>query len=84
MGIDQGWPARKLCKLAHERAWTVGYDELGMSRGCAVSYLDPACQNDKSAWRDFAGREDAIARRIGFELTEPPQPTSAGSSAGNI
>jgi hypothetical protein len=29
----------------------------------------------KSAWRDFAGRDDTIARRMGFELTEPPQPT---------
>src|SRR5215472_12186677 len=31
VGIDQGRPARKLCKLAHERARTVRYDELGMS-----------------------------------------------------
>jgi hypothetical protein len=46
-----------------------------MSRHCAVSDLGPACQNHKSAWRDFAGRDDAIAPRIGFELTEPPQPT---------
>ena len=40
-----------------------------------MSDLDPASQDDKSAGRDFAGREDAIARRIGFELTEPSQPT---------
>ena len=46
-----------------------------MSRHSAVSDLDPACQNDKSAGSDFAGRGDAIARRIGFELAEPPQPT---------
>src|SRR5580693_6458354 len=46
-----------------------------MSRHSAVSDLDPACQNHKSAWCDFARRDDAIARRIGFELTEPPQPT---------
>ena len=51
------------------------YDELGMSRHSAVSDLDPSCQNHKSAWCDFAGRDDAIAHRIGFELTEPPQPT---------
>ena len=75
VGIDQGRTARKLCKLSHERAATVRYDELGMSRHSSVSDLDPACQNDKSAWCDFAGRDDAIARGIGFELTEPPQPT---------
>jgi hypothetical protein len=31
VGIDQGRPARKLCKLAHERARTMRYDELGVS-----------------------------------------------------
>ena len=85
VGIDQGRPARKLCKLAHERARTMRYDELGMSRHCAVSDLDPPCQNDKSARRDFAGRDDAIARRIGFQRAKPPQPTDLRrSSTGNI
>jgi len=74
VGIDQRRAARQLGKLAHERARTVLYDELGVSRPSAVSDLDPACQNDKGAWRDFAGRDDAVARRIGFELTKPPQP----------
>src|SRR6516225_4536102 len=71
VGIDQRWAARKLRKLAHKRARTVRYDELGVSRHSAVSDLDPSCQNHKSAWCDFAGRDDAIAHRIGFELTEP-------------
>jgi len=75
IGIDQGRAARKLCELTHERARSVLYDGLGMSRHSAVSDLDPACQNDKRARRDFAGCDDAIARRIGFELAEPPQPT---------
>src|SRR6516225_5833192 len=75
IGIDQGRAARKLCELAHERARTVRYDELGMSRHSAVSDLGPPCQDSESAWRDFAGRGDAIAHRVGFELTEPPQPT---------
>jgi hypothetical protein len=64
-----------LCEFAHERSLTVLYDELGMSRHSAVSDLDAACQYDKSARRDFAGRDDAVARGIGFELAEPPQPT---------
>jgi hypothetical protein len=72
VGIDQGRAAGKLRKLAHERARTVGYDELGMSQRCAPSHIHPACQDNESAWRDFAGRDDAIVRRIGFELTEPP------------
>jgi hypothetical protein len=46
-----------------------------MSRHSAVSDLDPPCQNHKSAGRDFAGRDDVVARGIGFELTKPPQPT---------
>ena len=75
VGIDQGRAAGKLRKLAHERARTVGYDELGMSQRSAPSHIDPACQDNESAWRDFAGRDDAIVRRIGFELTEPPQPS---------
>ena len=75
VGIDQGRAAGKLRKLTHERARTVGYDELGMSRHSAVSDFDPSCQNDKSDRRDFAGRDEAITRRIGFELAEPPQPT---------
>jgi hypothetical protein len=46
-----------------------------MSQHSALSDIDPACQDDKTAWRDFAARDDAIARRVGFELTEPPEPT---------
>ena len=42
VGIDQGRAARKLCKLAHKRARTVRYDELGMARHSALSDLDPA------------------------------------------
>jgi hypothetical protein len=74
ISIDQGRAARKLRKLAHERARTVGYDELGMSRRSAPSDVDPACQDNESARCYFAGRDDAIVRRIGFELTEPPEP----------
>ena len=42
VGIDERGAARKLGKLAHERARTVGYDELGMSRQFAPSDIDPA------------------------------------------
>jgi len=51
------------------------HDKLRMSQSSALHDIDPACQNDECAGRDFTGRDDAFARRIGFELTEPPQPT---------
>jgi hypothetical protein len=41
IGIDQGRAARQSCEFAHERARTVRYDELGMSRHSAVSDLRP-------------------------------------------
>jgi hypothetical protein len=69
--------AGKLREFAHERARAVRYDELGMSKHSALSDINPACEDDKSAWCDFAGCEDAIARRMGFELTEPAQPPEA-------
>ena len=53
----------------------MSYDELGTSRQFAPGDIDPARQNDKSTWRDFAGRGDPIAACIGFKLAEPPQPT---------
>jgi hypothetical protein len=84
-GIDQRRTARELGKLAHERARTVGYDQLGVSRHDPPSDLDPPCQNHKSARRNFAGRDDAIARHIGFELANRhSRPISACSSTGNI
>jgi len=49
VGVDQRRPARKLRKLAHKRARTMGYDELGMSRQFAPGDIDPARQNDKKA-----------------------------------
>jgi hypothetical protein len=49
-----------------------------MSQTSALHDIDPACQNDDCAGRDLTGRDDAFARRIGFELTEPPQPTDLG------
>jgi hypothetical protein len=74
VGVDQGRAAGKLRKLAHERARTVGYDELGVSRRSAPSDIDLACQDNESARCYFAGRDDAIVGGIGFELTEPPKP----------
>src|SRR5712691_6813161 len=62
-------------KLAYGRARTVRHDGGGVPQS-ALADIYPACQNDECAWRDFARRDDAIARRIGFELTEPPQPTN--------
>ena len=61
----------------------------GMSRHSAVKRLDPACQNHKSAWCDFARRDDAIARRIGFELhrtftADPPPPAPARGTSDRV
>src|SRR5262249_13252583 len=56
----------------------------GLSRHSVMSDLNPACRNDKSAGRGFAGR--AVACSIGFELTEtstedrPPPALARGIS----
>ncbi len=50
------------------------HDKLGVSLPSALNNIDPASQNDESARRDLAGRDHALARRIGFALTEPRQP----------
>ena len=51
------------------------HDKLGMCQPSVLHNIDLACQNYECAGRDFTGRDDTFARRIGFELTEPPQPT---------
>ena len=49
-------------------------DQLRMSFPAALRDIDPAAQNDESAWRDLAGCGHAFPRHIAFVLTEPRQP----------
>ncbi len=54
---------------------------LGISQPAVLHDIDLTGEDDKGAGRDFAGRDDAFARRIGFELAEPPQPTDLRRSS---
>jgi hypothetical protein len=74
VGIHQTRPIRQLGKLAHERAWTVGHDRLGMSQHSTLRDIDLAREDDEGARCNFAGCNEAFACRIGFALTEPCQP----------
>jgi len=61
-------------KLAHERARAMRYNKLGMSQPSVLLDIDLACQNDECAGRDFAGGDEALARREEPAFTEPRQP----------
>ena len=74
VGIDQRGAAGQLRKLAHERARTVRHDKLGISQPSVLHDIDAARENDEGAGRYLSGRNDMIARRIGFALPEPQQP----------
>ena len=49
------------------------HNKLGMSQPPALHDIDPACQNDECARRDFAGRDEAFARCKKSAFTEPRQ-----------
>ena len=72
-GVNQRRPARELRQLAHERARIVRHERVGMTQP-ALADLDPSRQDEEGARRDVAGREDALAGRVGFALAEAPQP----------
>jgi hypothetical protein len=49
------------------------HNKLGMSQPSVLHDIDLACQNDERTGRDFAGCDEALARREKFAFTEPRQ-----------